>query len=162
MTLNLRSGDSLRRLTGLQVSANYFELLGVSAWRGRTFSATEESPQQRPRVVVLDFGFSRRQFPDAGDVVGRILNLNGDAFTVVGVLSEDYRPGMGLFVADLYVPISPIVSGRLGDRRRGSFNCGPGCRLARAATRPRPPSRRPRSDWRRRTQSRTVASGGLR
>jgi putative ABC transport system permease protein len=121
VTLNLRSGDSLRSLTGLQVSANYFELLGVSAWRGRTFSATEESPQQRPRVVVLDFGFSRRHFPDAGDVVGRILNLNGDAFTVVGVLSEDYRPGVGLFVPDLYVPISPIVSGRLDDRRRGSF-----------------------------------------
>jgi len=122
VTLNLRSGDSLQSLTGLQVAANYFELLGVSAWRGRTFSATEESPEQRPRVVVLDFGFSRRQFPDAGDVVGRILNLNGDAFTVVGVLSEDHRPGMGLFVPDLYVPITPIVSGRLDDRRGGSFD----------------------------------------
>ena len=48
VTLNLRSGDSLQSLTGLQVSANYFELLGVSAWRGRTFSATEESPEQPP------------------------------------------------------------------------------------------------------------------
>jgi predicted permease len=131
--LNLRTGDTVRSLTGLQVSANYFDLQGVSAARGRTFTVSQDIPEARPRLAVIDHGFSRRQFPDDADIVGRVLDLNGEPFTIIGVLPEGYRPGIGLSVPDVYVPISPIVSGRLEDRRRGLFDLR--ARLATGATR---------------------------
>jgi putative ABC transport system permease protein len=137
VTLNLRSGETIQGLSGLQVSANYFTLLGVNAARGRTFDPSRDAPGQQPRVAILDHAFARRQFAEAVDPIGSLLSLNGELFTVVGVLPKGYRSGMGLFVPDVYVPISTIVSGRLDDRRRASFDVrgrlAPGATRAQAA-----------------------------
>jgi putative ABC transport system permease protein len=133
VTLNLRSGETIQGLAGLQVSANYFTLLGVNAARGRTFDPSRDAPGKQPRVAILDHAFAKRQFAEAVDPIGSLLGLNGEFFTVVGILPEGYRPGMGLFVPDVYVPISSIVSGRLDDRRRASFELRG--RLATGATR---------------------------
>jgi predicted permease len=119
--LNLSSGDTLQSVSALQVSANFFELLGVGASSGRTFTALE-TPDARPRLAVLDPGFAWRQFPDMADVVGRVLLLNGEPFTVVGVLPNGYRPGFGLFMPEIYVPIGSLPSGALQDRRPASFD----------------------------------------
>jgi putative ABC transport system permease protein len=121
-TLNLRSGDTLESLTALQVSANFFDLLGVDAFRGRTFTAHEAEPERQPRILVLDYGFWRRRFQEDEGIIGRALTLNGESFTVIGVLRRDHRPGMGLYVPDVYVPISRLVSSSLDDRRRAAFD----------------------------------------
>jgi putative ABC transport system permease protein len=119
--LNFSSGSTLQSVSALQVSANFFELLGVGTSRGRTFTALE-TPDQRPQLAVLDPGFARRQFPGMHDVVGRVLVLNGEPFTAVGILPDDYRPGLGLFVPELYVPIGSLPSRDLQDRRPASFD----------------------------------------
>jgi hypothetical protein len=59
--------------------------------------------------------------------------LNGAAFTVVGVLPRGHRLGLGLFVPELYVPISALVAPSLDDRRRAAFDLR--ARLAPGTTR---------------------------
>src|SRR4051812_31275691 len=99
--MNLRTGDAPEAVTGLQVSGNYFDLLGVRAWRGRTFTGGESRPEDHPHVVMLDHAFWTRQFSAADDIVGRTIPLNGQPFTVVGVLDADYRPaGLGFMRPD--------------------------------------------------------------
>ena len=119
--LNLSRGDTPQRVSALQVSGNFFELLGVRASRGRTFTALD-IPELVPRLAVLDPRFASRLFPGEDDVLGRILVLNGASFTIVGILPQDYRAGTGPFAPDLYVPIGALVSGTLGERRPASFD----------------------------------------
>jgi predicted permease len=120
--LNLQSGDELEPVSVLQVSANYFEVLGVTAFRGRTFTDSEAAPERRPLMAVLEHGFWRRTFQEDQNVVGRTLILSGHRYLVIGVLRRDHRVGMGLYVPDVYVPISPLLSASLEDRRGAAFD----------------------------------------
>jgi putative ABC transport system permease protein len=90
-----RTGDAYT-LTGLGephqvraavVSASYFDVLGVRAALGRTFAPDEDRPG-RNRVIVLSHRFWVSQLGGDRAAVGRSLTLNGDAYTVIGVLAE--------------------------------------------------------------------------
>ena len=66
------------------VSADLFPLLGVAPLFGRVFTAQEES--RRERAVVLSHRFWMRRFGASADVLGRTLEIDGAAFTVIGVM----------------------------------------------------------------------------
>jgi putative ABC transport system permease protein len=136
-TLNLQnphaSGDEIESLSAMQVSDNFFELLGVHAFRGRTFSPAESRPELRPRTVILGYGFWQRRFQGDDRIIGRALMLSGEPFTVIGVLAPGHRHGMALYVPDVYVPISPLVSAAIEDRRNPAFDLR--ARLAPGVTR---------------------------
>jgi predicted permease len=70
----------------LMVSQNYFSLLGVQPALGRSFSAEEERPGGPP-VVLLSHGFWRSHFGGRHDALGETVTLDGQAHTIVGVLS---------------------------------------------------------------------------
>ena len=121
-TLTLRRGDRLEQLTGLQVSGNFFSLLGVGAVLGRTFNAEESDPVRRQHVLVLAHRFWTEHLQADPGAIGLALDINGEPFTVIGVLGPEFRPGMGLYKPDAYVPIGPALSGGLEDRRTGRFD----------------------------------------
>jgi putative ABC transport system permease protein len=132
-SLNLRNGQEIEPLTALQVSGNFFDLLGVGALTGRTFNQEESVPERRPLVIVLDHRFWQRKFGGDANVLGRTLDLNGEIFMIIGVLGPGHRPGMGFFRPDAYVPISAVVSPAFQDRRRQAFELR--ARLAPGVTR---------------------------
>ena len=132
-TLHLQNGDAVEKLSTLQVSGNFFDLLGVHAFRGRTFSPAEAAPEQRPRLAVLDHAFWQRRFQGDERIIGRTLMLSGEPFTVIGVLAPGHRHGMALYVPDLYVPISPLVSSSIEERRVAAYDLR--ARLAPGVTR---------------------------
>ena len=72
--LNLRMGDITRPVSGLAVTGNFFEGLGVHARIGRTFTDVEASPERDPRVVVASDSFWRRHLGSDPNVVGRLLS----------------------------------------------------------------------------------------
>jgi putative ABC transport system permease protein len=90
-----RTGDAFtltgrgepRQLRAAVVSAAYFDVLGVRAALGRTFAPDEEQPG-RNRVIVLSHRFWVSQLGGERAVVGRTLTLNGDAYTIIGVLAQ--------------------------------------------------------------------------
>ena len=85
-------------------SANFFSLLGIEPLLGRTFQTGEDKPGAQ-RVVVLTYGMWQRRFGADPAVIGQSLTINGDNFTVVGVLPASFQ--FALRNADLWRVYQP-------------------------------------------------------
>src|SRR5258706_784024 len=104
---NLLSGrGEPERLSGVPVSDNFFDVLGVRTQLGRTFSA-DECKWNGPKAVLLSHGLWTRRFGSDAAIVGTSLTLNDELHTVVGILPESFdfasvfAPGSHF---DLYFP----------------------------------------------------------
>jgi predicted permease len=89
-------GDSLlsgrgepERLSGVPVSENFFEVLGVTPFLGRSFNA-QESAWNGPKAVMLTHGLWLRRFSGDPTIVGTSVVINDDPHTVVGVLPASF------------------------------------------------------------------------
>lgn len=90
---------------GLMVSDNFFSGLGVRPALGRLFAAGDDQAGTAP-LAVISYDWWEKQFALSPDVLGQIVTLNGNAFTVIGVLPREFR---GVEVSDtkpFYVPVS--------------------------------------------------------
>ena len=96
--------DNGARLVAVQASTgNFFDVVGVKAALGRTFSAGDE--QERAAVVVLTDALWRAHFSSDPGVIGHTIRLNGTAFDVIGVTPEGFR-GMHLRGGpDAFIPL---------------------------------------------------------
>jgi putative ABC transport system permease protein len=92
------------RVLAPAASANFFSLLGVEPLIGRTFQPGEDKPGA-PRVTVLTYGMWQRRFGGDKAILGQSLTLNGDPYTVVGVLPASFEFAMR--AADLWRPYQP-------------------------------------------------------
>ena len=101
-SVNLTGAGEPERLQGFQVTANFFPLLGAQAAHGRTFLPEEDRPGG-PQVVVLGHGFWQRRFAADPAVVGRTLTINGQGYSVVGVMPADFQVYQK---ADLWAPVA--------------------------------------------------------
>jgi len=77
--------------------------LGIQPLLGRNFSAQEDSPHGPP-VVILNYGFWQRRFGGDRDVIGRTLEVDGRAHTIIGVLPRNYA-ALG-FAGDIMLPMA--------------------------------------------------------
>jgi predicted permease len=87
---NLFAGGAADRVDGLRVSHDYFRVLGATPALGRTFLTEEDAPGGAS-VAVLSHGLWQRRFGADPDVVGRTIRLDGQPFTVVGVMPADFQ-----------------------------------------------------------------------
>ena len=70
------------------VTANTFRLFGVSPTVGRDFRPEEDQVPDRDRVVILSHAFAIEQFGAEAMALGRVVQLNGTDFTVIGVTAR--------------------------------------------------------------------------
>ncbi|HET6891088.1 MAG TPA: ABC transporter permease [Pyrinomonadaceae bacterium] len=98
---NLTGTDSPERLQIEMVSASYFPLLGVDALIGRSFVAEEDHTPETNLAVLLSYGLWQRRFGGQAQVIGKTIELEKQAFTVVGVLPQGFRGQSG--TADVWV-----------------------------------------------------------
>src|SRR5579862_435003 len=77
------------RLDGQQVSADYFRVLGVQPALGRDFQ-TSDDVFNGPKVVILSSGLWRRRFASDSTIVGHPIRLDGENYTVIGVLPDSF------------------------------------------------------------------------
>src|SRR5213595_399978 len=104
-SFNLTGVGEPERLEGRRVSANLFELLGVPALHGRTFVPEDDKPGTH--VVLLSYPLWQRRFGSDPAVIGRALTLNGESYTVVGVMPRLVQlPGYENRNDQLWVPIA--------------------------------------------------------
>lgn len=89
-SFNLTGGDTPERIQGAQVSASLFTTLGVTPVYGRVFVDDEDRPGGN-RVVLLSERLWQRRFGSAPDMVGKDLILNGESYTVVGILPAEFQ-----------------------------------------------------------------------
>lgn len=104
---NVLSGQGEpERLSGVPVSDNFFQVLGVQPALGRTFT-TQESQWNGPKAVMLSHAYWTRRFNANPAIVGTSLTLNDEPHAVVGVLPASFdfatvfAPGSRF---DLYFP----------------------------------------------------------
>src|SRR5208337_1647486 len=94
----------------VRTQANFFSLLGGTRLIGRTFAKGEDQAGGN-HVAILSYGFWERHFGGEKDAVGKALDLNGEKYTVVGVMPPWFR---SLGEANIWVPMdmSPKSLGR--------------------------------------------------
>jgi len=85
---DLAGNGNPERVDGAAVSPSLFQTLGVSPLLGRTF-ASDEDQLGHERVILLSYGLWQRRFDRDQSVVGKQITVDGQSFTVVGVM----RPG---------------------------------------------------------------------
>jgi putative ABC transport system permease protein len=88
---NATDGDRPEQLPGARVSASFFDVLGVNAALGRTFTPAENRTGA-PGVAVIGRRYWTRRFNGAPAAIGATLTLNGAPYTVVGALGIDLPP----------------------------------------------------------------------
>ena len=107
---------------GASVTSSFFPLLGVPPLLGRSLSPVTDTPSGE-RVVVLSYGFWTSRFAADPAVLGRPLELNGETFTVVGVMPEGFelpRRAQLWSAARFRSPDSPVPFGDNPDENRGA------------------------------------------
>jgi putative ABC transport system permease protein len=90
------------RVKGYQVSANFFDVLGVNAARGRVFQPGDDQPGRQHEVVIGN-GLWRRRFGADPEILGKPIRLDNDDYTVVGVLPEKSEFPI---TAELWTPLA--------------------------------------------------------
>jgi putative ABC transport system permease protein len=101
---NLIGVGDAERITGVRATYTFLHTLGVSPQIGRDISADEDRPGS-PHVVLLSDGLWRRRFSADPGVTGRAITLDGNLYTIAGVLPREFEfPGRRK--VDLLVPLA--------------------------------------------------------
>ena len=114
--MNLGPRERAVPVSIVHVSANFFEVLGVVPARGRLFLPVDDAPEREPRVVVVTDDFWRSRLDADPDAIGQSVTLNGQPFSVIGVLPPDYAAVSGWIAPDLYAPVSRLTLPTLDER----------------------------------------------
>src|SRR5262249_53721041 len=86
---SLTSGDKPERILGEQVTADYFDVLGLAPLIGRAFSPDDEK-LGAGQVVLISQGLWKRRFGSDPSIVGQSIRMDGKSVTVIGVMPGDY------------------------------------------------------------------------
>ena len=110
---NLTGAGDAERLSGIRITANAFEMLGVTAAGGRCLLPDDGKPGSQ-RTVMITYGLWQRRFGGDRQLIGSNITLNNDSYTVVGVLPPDFIfPGTD---AEMAIPLVLESDGRRSDR----------------------------------------------
>ena len=100
----MTSREEPQRLEGQSVSAAFFKVLSVPPAIGRDFLASDEGPRA-PRVVILSDTLWRQLFHRDPAIVGQAIKLDGDNYTVVGVMPRTFEDVLSPS-AELWTPVA--------------------------------------------------------
>jgi putative ABC transport system permease protein len=139
---NLTGGDAPEHIDGARVSVNLLSLLRARPLLGRDFTAEEAEPGKN-RAVMLSHGLWQRRYGGDLNVVGQQIQIDGQVFTIQGVMGPDFvfpkNVGLPDYFSfdrtDVWLPIALTEEQR---KNRGSHHLGvvarlkPGVTLAQA------------------------------
>jgi predicted permease len=112
---NLAGGGETRFVNGIMASGEYFEVLGVPAILGRTFTPADDVRGGSPDgpVAVVSYSFWQRQFGGAADAIGRTIALDRVQFTIIGVTAPEFTGVDQGNSFDVAVPLGaePLIRG---------------------------------------------------
>jgi len=135
---SLTGSGETERVRVAMISHGFFEILGINPVRGRLFTADDDR-LGTARVVLIGGGLWQRKFGSSPDIVGKSLRLNGDSYTVVGVIPRDFRLDAVNIedIKDVYIPVGeyadPLFQQRdVHEGMRAIARLKPGVTLAAA------------------------------
>ena len=114
--MNFGGGDQAERIRAFEVTANLFETLGIQPRQGRAFLEGEQHTG-RNRVAILGHGFCLRHFGAPDAALAKSIRLDGESYTVVGILPPDFFDGF-LPQPDVLIPLAIDTQAALDRGRR--------------------------------------------
>ena len=87
---NLTGDGEPEKIEAFGVTANFFPLLGIKPALGRPFLSEEDKPEAH-RVVVINHSLWQQRYGGERSIIGRPLLLNGEKYTVVGVMPAGFQ-----------------------------------------------------------------------
>ncbi len=111
--------NQVEQIWGETVSGNYFEVIGVPAYRGRTFIAEEDVVPNRNPVVVIGHSLWERRFNSDPSLIGKTINIDNQQLTVIGIMPSQYTGMMRGLAAEIWLPamMLPALERSLGEAR---------------------------------------------
>src|SRR3984957_718911 len=131
---NLTGSDPPEHLYGLQLTESLMPMLGVEPLLGRGFGAGEDR-EGAEHEVVLSYRLWQRRFAGDRNVLGTPVTLNGEAYTVVGVMPREFKfAPFWATHAELWVPLAfgEGIHNRGGNSLRVFARLNPGVALQQA------------------------------
>ena len=115
MDVGLGSTDAREAVSGLIVSGNYFDVLGVQPAVGRFFLPEEDRTPLSHPVAVISYRMWADRFARSASVVGQRILIQATPFTIVGVAPEGFNGTTAFVRNDIYVPIMMVTAIRHDD-----------------------------------------------
>ena len=103
--VGLGEKDNTRRTFADIVTADYFQVLGVTPVIGRTFTAEEETPGHAASVALISFSYWQKHDRDPS-ILGQQIKINGRPYTIVGVLPPKFCGTLAMLSPEVWVPFS--------------------------------------------------------
>ena len=102
---NFRAANEFHQLLGGQVSRGFFSALGLPPVLGREFRPGEEQSDHN-HVAVVSFSLWQREFAADPHALGKLLNLNGEPYTLIGVAPPNFDESLALRGVEVWTPLS--------------------------------------------------------
>ncbi|MBS1791402.1 MAG: ABC transporter permease [Acidobacteria bacterium] len=103
--LELKTNDWVERVRSEYVSGNYFDVLGVTASRGRTFSPEEDNTPGTQPVAVISDGFWRKRYNTDPNLLGKTITVNSVPLTVIGIAPPSFNGMILEEPTEIWVPV---------------------------------------------------------
>ena len=101
----VKMSDQSRMALGEVVTGNYFQVLGVKASIGRTLLPEDDRPGA-PRATVLSHRIWMRDYAGDPSVLGRTMQIRGQAYTIVGVIEEQFNGMVPMLQPEMWLPLA--------------------------------------------------------
>src|ERR1700735_1918209 len=105
-TFTLTGQENPAHLEGASVSADTFDLLGVSPELGRTFQPGEDEANHH--VVIISDNLWKQQFGGDPGIIGRVITIENEGYTVVGVMPANFRFPLQREPEAIWSTLSPL------------------------------------------------------
>jgi predicted permease len=122
MDIGAHSGTQMRlgadrsvTVSGQFNSGSYLRVLGAELAMGRIFDENEAQPGQ-PLVAVVSHGFWQRRLGGTDDVIGTVIELDGESATIVGVFQAGFNGRFIGFPQEVWLPLGAMEQMRPGSR----------------------------------------------
>lgn len=102
----LSRGGRNAHLWGDEATGNYFEMLGVRAFLGRTFTPDDDRRASPKAVIVLSYNAWKNRFGADPDIPGKTAKLNGLDFTILGVMPKGFFGTEVIVAPEFWVPMA--------------------------------------------------------
>ena len=101
----LDAGDAPARTWLLDTTSNYFDALGIQPYLGRFFHASDEHGPGSAPYIVLSYTFWQNHFAADPKVVGRVVRMNKQPVTIIGVAPKEFHGTILFFFPDFFAPM---------------------------------------------------------
>jgi len=117
---NMTGAGEPEAVEGFLVSPNFFDVVGLGPAAGHGFNPDQDQ-EGRDRSVILRYGFWQQRFGGDPGILGRTIGLDGNTFTVTGIMPEGFNYPLG---GDLWIPLALTSNDRTERAAQSLFVLG--------------------------------------